>query len=267
MSNRLKGKAAVVTGAGSIGPGVGNGKATAVLYAREGARVVLVDINPEAADETKSIIDWERGECITVEADVTKAEDCKKIMDECLGAYGRIDVLHNNVGIEIPGGVEDMSEEDWDKTMSVNLKSMFLTCKYAVPHMVAQGRGSIINISSINAIRNLPYITVAYSASKAGAIAFTREVAIQYASKGIRANAILPGMMNTPMVVAALTGAFGGNVEQMMKTRDAMCPTEKQGEPWDVAALSVFLASDEAKYITGAALVIDGGLTCIVKPF
>jgi NAD(P)-dependent dehydrogenase (short-subunit alcohol dehydrogenase family) len=267
MGDKLKGKVAVVTGAGSIGPGVGNGKATAVLYAREGARVVLVDMNPAAVHETKGIIDGEGGECITVQADVTRARDCKDIMDECLRAYGRLDVLHNNVGIEIPGGVEDMSEQDWDKTMTVNLKSMFLTCKYAVPHMVANGRGSIINISSINAIRNLPYISIAYSASKAGAIAFTREVAIQYASKGIRANTILPGMMNTPMVVAALTDAFGGDVEQMMKTRDDMCPTGKQGEPWDIAALSVFLASDDAKYITGAALVIDGGLTCIVKPF
>ncbi len=135
MGDRLKGKVAVVTGAGSIGPGVGNGKATSVLYAREGAKVVLVDMNPEAADETKSIIDKEGGECITVQADVTRSQDCKNIMDECLRTYGRIDVLHNNVGIEIPGGVEDMSEEDWDKTMTVNLKSMFLTCKYAVPHI------------------------------------------------------------------------------------------------------------------------------------
>jgi len=267
VSDKLKDKVAVVTGAGSIGPGVGNGKATAVMYAREGAKVVLADINLDAADETKSIIDGEDGECITVQADVARSQDCKNIMDKCLQTYGRIDVLHNNVGIEIPGGVEDMSEEDWDKTMAVNLKSMFLTCKYAVPHMVAQGCGSIINISSINAIRNLPYITIAYSASKAGVIAFTREVAIQYASKGIRVNAILPGMMNTPMVVAALTDAFGGDVKEMMKTRDAMCPTGKQGEPWDVAALSVFLASDDSKYITGAALVIDAGLTCIVKPF
>jgi len=267
MGDRLKDKVAIVTGAGSIGPGIGNGKATSVLYAREGARLVLVDHNPGAADETKNIIDGEGGECIIVEADVTRSQDCKNMVDKCLETYGRIDVLHNNVGIEIPGGVEDMSEEDWDKTMAVNLKSMFLTCKYAVPHMVAQGHGAIINISSINAIRNLPYITIAYSASKAGAIAFTREVAMQYASKGIRVNAILPGMMNTPMVVAALTDAFGGDVKEMMKTRDSMCPTGKQGEPWDVASLSVFLASDEAKYITGAALVVDGGLTCMVKPF
>jgi NAD(P)-dependent dehydrogenase (short-subunit alcohol dehydrogenase family) len=267
MGDRLKGKVAIVTGAGSIGPGTGNGKATSVLYAREGAKLILVDMNPEAADETKRIIDSEGGECVTFQADVTRSTDCKNMADKCLERYGRIDILHNNVGIEIPGGVEDMSEEDWDKTMAVNLKSMFLTCKHTVPHMVAQGSGSIINISSVNAIRNLPYITIAYSASKAGVIAFTRELAMQYAAKGVRANTILPGMMNTPLVVAALTDAFGGDVAQMMKTRDEMCPTGKQGEPWDVASLSVFLASDEAKYMTGAALVVDGGLTCNVKPF
>ena len=267
MGDRLKDKVAIVTGAGSIGPGIGNGKATSILYAREGAKLVLVDHNQDAAVETKNIIDSEGGECITFQADVTQSKECENIMAKSFQKYSRIDILHNNVGIEIPGGVEDMSEEDWDKTMAVNLKSMFLTCKYAVPYMVAQGSGSIINISSINAIRNLPYITIAYSASKAGAIAFTREVAMQYASKGIRVNAILPGMMNTPMVVAALTDAFGGDVEEMMKTRDVMCPTGRQGEPWDVASLSVFLASDEAKYITGAALVVDGGLTCMVKPF
>lgn len=267
MGNRVKGKVAIVTGAGSIGPGVGNGKAAAIVYAREGARVLLVDHNLKAAEETKDLISKEGGDCITFKADVSKSSDCKSIIEKCIQTYGRVDILHNNVGIEIPGGVVEMSEEDWDRTMNVNLKSMFLTCKYALPYMEKQGSGSIINISSINAIRNLPYISVAYSASKAGVIAFTREIAIEYASKGIRANVILPGLMNTPLVVASLTDAFGGNVEEMMKTRDAMCPAGKQGDAWDTAYLALFLASDEAKYITGAALVLDGGLTCIVKPF
>jgi len=142
---------------------------------------------------------------------------------------------------------------------------MFLTCKYALPYMEKQGSGSIINISSINAIRNLTYPSIAYSISKAGVNALTREIAVQYASKGIRVNAILPGLMNTPMVVASLPDAFGGNVEEMMKIRDAMCPTGEQGEPWDVAYLALFLASDEAKYITGATLVVDGGFTCVAK--
>jgi len=265
MGNRVKGKVAIVTGAGSIGPGMGNGKAAAILYAREGAQVMLVDYNLKAAEETRSLIDKEGGDCITFKADVTKSTDCKNLVEKCVQTYGKINILHNNVGIEIPGGVDEMSEEDWDKTMRVNLKSMFLTCKYAIPFMENQGSGSIINISSVNAIRNLPYISVAYSASKAGVIAFTREIAMQYASKRIRANAVLPGLMNTPLVVDSLTDAFGGNVEEMMKTRDAICPTGKQGEPWDVAYLALFLASDESKYITGAALVLDGGLTCMIK--
>lgn len=265
MGNRVKGKVAIVTGAGSIGPGMGNGKAAAILYAREGAQVMLVDYNLKAAEETRSLIDKEGGDCITFKADVTKSTDCKNLVEKCVQTYGKINILHNNVGIEIPGGVDEMSEEDWDKTMRVNLKSMFLTCKYAIPFMENQGSGSIINISSVNAIRNLPYISVAYSASKAGVIAFTREIAMQYASKRIRANAVLPGLMNTPLVVDSLTDAFGGNVEEMMKTRDAICPTGKQGEPWDVAYLALFLASDESKYITGAALILDGGLTCMIK--
>jgi len=264
MGDRVKGKVAIVTGASSVGPGMGNGKAAAILYAREGARVVLVG-RSDAVEDTKRLIDEEGGDCITFKADVSKSDDCKSMIEKCVQTYGRIDILHNNVGIEIPGGIDKISEEDWDRTMNVNLKSMFLTCKYALPYMEKQKSGSIINISSLNAIRNLSYISVAYSASKAGVNAFTREIAIQYASKGIRANAILPGLMNTPLVAVSLADAFGGNVEEMMKIRDAMCPTGKQGEPWDVAYLALFLASDEAKYITGATLVVDGGFTCVAK--
>ena len=267
MGNRVKGKVAIVTGAGSIGPGIGNGKAAAIVYAREGARVMLADYNLEAAEETKDLIKEEGGDCITFKADVSKSNDCKSIIEKCIQTYDRVDILHNNVGIEIPGGIDEISEEDWDKMMNVNLKSMFLTCKYALPYMEKQESGCIINISSINAIRNLPYISIAYSTSKAGVIAFTREIAMQYASKGIRANAIMPGLMNTPMAVASLTDAFGGNIEEMTKIRDAMCPTGKQGDAWDIAYLALFLASDEAKYITGATLVVDGGFTCAAKPF
>ena len=267
MGKRVKGKVAIVTGAGSIGPGMGNGKASAIVYAREGARVMLVDYNLEAAEETKHLIDEEGGDCITFKADVSKSSDCQSIVEKCIQTFGKVDILHNNVGIDIPGGVVEMSEEDWDRMMNVNLKSMFLTCKYVLPYMGKQGSGSIINISSINAIRTLPYLSVAYCASKAGIIALTREIAIQYASKGIRANAILPGLMNTPMVVASLTDAYGGNVEEMTKIRDAMSPTGKQGDAWDTAYLALFLTSDEARYITGAALVVDGGLTCMAKPF
>ena len=267
MGDRVKGKVAIVTGAGSAGPGVGNGKASAVLYAREGAQVMLVDYNLAAAEETKRLIDAEGGACVTFKADVSRSDDCKSIVEKCIQLYGRVGILHNNVGIEIPGGIEQISDQDWDKVMNVNLKSIFMTCKYVLAYMEKQRRGCITNISSINAIRTLKVLSPPYVASKAGIVALTREIAIEYASKGIRANAILPGLMNTPMIAASLTSAYGGNIQEMIKIRDAMCPMGKQGDAWDTAYLALFLASDEAKYITGEAIVVDGGLTCTVKPF
>lgn len=260
MKGKLKGKVAIVTGAGSIGPGIGNGKATAIVFAREGAKVMAVDYNLAAAEETKEIITKEGGECITFKADVTKASDVKDMVGKCLQTFGRIDILHNNVGIGGYGGPVETSEEEWDRIINVNLKSMFLTCKYVLPYMEKQGNGCIINISSINALA-VTAPAVAYSTSKAGVIAFTREVALQYARKGIRVNAILPGLIKTPMVEYYGKKAYGDDVEAMWRKRDAMVPTGKQGEPWDIAYAALFLASDEAKYITGTTLVIDGGIT------
>ncbi len=261
MEGRIKGKIAIVTGGGSIGPGIGNGKAAAILYAREGASVMVVDYNQKAAEDTRDIIIKEGGSCIAFKADVSQANDCNNMVEKCIKHFGKIDILHNNVGIEIPGGIDIASESDWDRTIEVNLKSMFLTCKYTLPYMEKASSGSIVNISSINAIRTLPAFSVAYSSSKAGIIALTREIALQYAPKHIRVNAVLPGLMNTPFVVASLTDAYGGEVTEMIKKRDAMCPTGKQGDAWDVAYASLFLASNEAKYITGITLVVDGGLT------
>ncbi len=264
MGDRVKGKIAIVTGAGSIGPGIGNGKASAILYAREGAKVMLVDRNLSAAEETGHIIEEEGGGSFTFEADVTIPGDCKRIAEKCIEVFNKIDILHNNVGIEIPGGVVETTEETWDRVMNVNLKSMFLTTKYVLPYMEKQESGSIVNISSLNAIRTLPScISTPYAVAKAGVVALTREIAIQYAAKGIRANAILPGLMNTPLVAATIMDSYGGDIEQAMKTRDAMCTTGKQGEAWDVGYAALFLASDEAKYIIGAALLVDGGLTRI----
>jgi NAD(P)-dependent dehydrogenase (short-subunit alcohol dehydrogenase family) len=157
-----------------------------------------------------------------------------------------VDVLHNNVGIELPGGLATTTEEMWDRTLAVNLKSVFLLCKEVVPHMERQGGGAIVNVSSINAIRTLPALSLPYAVSKAGMNAFTRDVAVEYAAKGIRVNAVLPGMMATPFVVGALTEAYGGDIEAMMRKRDAFCPTGKQGEGWDVANLSLFLAPGSA---------------------
>lgn len=262
MAERLKEKVAIITGAGSIAEGIGNGKATAIVFAREGAKVMLVDLNLKAAEETKSVIEGEGGECTVFQADVSSAKDCAAIVDECLRAFGRVDILHNNVGIEEAGGLEDTSEASWDRTLSVNLKSMFLMCKQVIEPMKRQRSGAIVNISSINAIRTLPALSLAYGVSKAGVISLTREIAVEFAALGIRANAILPGMMNTPFVTASLTEAYGGDVSAMTEKRDAFCPTGKQGEGWDVANLALFLASDEAKYITGTSIVVDGAQTC-----
>ena len=261
MGDRLKRKVAIVTGAGSIGPGMGNGKATAILFAREGARVMLVDLNPEAAEETKQVIDEKGGECVVFKADVSKSDDCKSMVEKCIQTFGRVDILHNNVALGAHGGPVETSEEHWDRVMEVNLKSIFLTCKYALPYMEKQGSGSIINISSVAGIRAEPSPLLAYAVSKAGIIAFTREVAIQYAAKGIRVNAILPGLMKTPRVAYYYQDAWGGEIDEMWRRRDAMSPTGKQGEPWDVAYAALFLASDEAKYITGTTLIVDGGIT------
>lgn len=265
MGERLKDKVAIITGAGAIGPGMGNGKATAILFAREGARVMAVDINPEAAEETKGIIEQEGGQCITFKADVSQASDCQKMVETCIEKFGRLDILDNNVALGSHGGPVEISEETWDRVMNVNLKSMFLTCKYALPYMEKQESGVIINIASIAALRAEPSPLLAYSVSKAGVIALTREVAIQYADKGIRCNAILPGLMKTPRIERYYTDAWGGDIEEMWRRRDAMSPTGKQGEPWDTAYAALFLASDDAKYITGTTLLVDGGISQTVR--
>ena len=265
MGNRLEKKAVIVAGAGSIGPGLGNGKASSILYAREGARVLLVDRDLAAAEETRRLIQAEGGQAVALACDVTSSADCERMARVCVQHFGSIDVLHNNVGITMPGGPVETSEEDWDRIMRVNVTSMFLTCKHVLPHMERQGHGVIVNIASASAIRSLPVITVAYAASKAAVIAMTREIAIQYAARGIRANAILPGFMDTPMVTAQLTGAYGGDVEAMRTWRADMCPMGKQGDGWDTAYAALFLASDESKYITGTTLTVDGGATARMR--
>ena len=263
MGHRLQDKVALVIGAGSVGAGWGNGKASAVLFAREGARVFAVDNNLAAAEETKAIIDGEGGNCTIYRADVSRADEVKALTENCTGKYGRIDILHNNVGIIQTGGPEEMSEEVWDRHFAVNVKGMFLTCKFVLPIMVKQAAGVIVNISSIASIRYTGYPSVAYNASKGAVNQLTQNIAIQYATAGIRANCILPGLMNTPMIREPLKGAYGpGGEAEMIRKRDALVPMGRMGEAWDVAYAALFLASDEAKYITGAQLVVDGGLTC-----
>lgn len=265
MGDRLKNKVAIVTGAGSVGPGWGNGKATAVLFAREGAKVLAVDNNPEAADETRKIIEREGGECRTQQTDVSQAEQVETMVNRCLEIYGKVDILHNNVGILHVGGPVDISEEQWDQVFAINVKGMFLTCKYVLPIMESQSKGVIVNISSFAAIRYTGYPAVSYHASKGAVNQLTQSIAIQYAPMGIRANAILPGFMNTPMIVEPLKDTYGtGGVKEMISQRDAMVPMGKMGTGWDVAYAALFLASEESRYITGVELLVDGGLTCKV---
>ncbi|MCZ6604454.1 MAG: SDR family NAD(P)-dependent oxidoreductase [Alphaproteobacteria bacterium] len=263
MGGRLRGKIAIVTGAGSVGPGWGNGKATAVLFAREGADIFAVDLNLAAAEETRKIIEDEGGVCVPYQANVAKADEVSALVETCLDAFGRIDILHNNVGIVRIGGPVELSEESWDHVNEVNLKSMFLTCKHVLPVMERQGGGAIVNISSISGIRWSGVSYISYSTTKGAILPFTRSVALQYADRNIRANAILPGLMNTPMIVEPLSHAYGeGDVDRMIDVRDAQCPMGHMGDAWDVAHAALFLASDEAKYVTGAELVVDGGLSC-----
>ena len=264
MTRRLEGKTALVIGAGSVGPGWGNGKATAVLFAREGANVLCVDLNEAAAQETVAMIRSEGGQAEPLQADATIEADVTRTVETCLNRYGRIDILDNNVGIAEVGGVVELSEQAWDRMFAINLKTCFLAMKHVIPIMERQEGGSIINISSIASIRytGVPYAT--YYATKAAMNHLTRTTAVQYAPKKVRVNAVLPGLMKTPMVETSIGLAqsyAGGDIEAMWRARDAQVPMGYMGDAWDVANAALFLASDEARYVTGVELVVDGGIT------
>jgi len=262
MADRMRGKVAAVIGAGSSGPGWGNGKASAVLYAREGASVLAVDLNEAAAEETRAIVEGEGGRCAAFRADAASAADAAAAIEACLSAFGRLDVLHVNVGIVELGGPVEIQEANWDRLMAVNVKSVYLACKHALPVMERQGGGAIVTVSSLAAIRYPGFPQASYVASKSAVIGLTQNIALQYAAKGIRANCILPGLMNTPMIVAPMRAAYGGGFEEMVEKRNAQSPTGKMGDAWDIAHAALFLASDEAKYVNGVALPVDGGLAC-----
>lgn len=264
MTGRLSGKTALVIGAGSIGPGWGNGKAAAVLLAREGAQVFCVDIKQAAAKETAEIIRAEGGTAEASVADASEQADVERVVTACYERFGAIDILDNNVGVAHFGGVTDVSEEDWDRAFATNLKSCFLAMKHVIPIMESQGGGSIVNISSIASIRYLgvPYST--YYTTKAAINQLTRTTAAEYAPKQIRVNAVLPGLMKTPMVEHSPGHADsygGGDLEAMWRARDQQVPMGHMGDAWDVAHAVLFLASDEARYVTGLELVVDGGIT------
>ena len=259
---RLQDRIAMVVGAGqSPGETMGNGRATAMVFARHGAQVVAVDRDIASARETVAIIADEGGKAIALQADVTDEAAVKAAVDECLGRHGRLDILHNNVGVSIAGGDAEITEitvEAFDRCVAINLRGMVLTCKHALPGMRAQGSGAIINISSLAAWSVYPL--VAYKTTKAAVIALTEQLAILNARYGVRANVILPGLMDTPMAVDTRVAALGKSRAEIVAGRDAQVPLGgKMGTAWDVANAALFLASDEAGFITGAALPVDGG--------
>lgn len=262
MAGRVQDKVALVTGAGSVGPGYGNGKASAVLLAREGASVFAVDINDDAVMETKHLIEEEGGTCQAYVGDVSKSATVAEMIGACTGAFGRIDILHNNVGGSAPGGPVEMPEEVWDRQMDHNLKHVYLVCKAVLPIMEAQGKGAIVNMSSVAALSYTGAHHIAYDATKAAIIRFSQAVAMQYADKGIRCNTVIPGQMHTPLVEARLAGdRAGGDVERIIRERNERVPMGHMGDAWDVAYAVLYLASDEAKYVTGTQILVDGGLT------
>jgi NAD(P)-dependent dehydrogenase (short-subunit alcohol dehydrogenase family) len=258
---RLTDKVALVMGAGSSGPGWGNGKAAAVLFAREGAHVFAVDISGEAAAETCSIISAEGGRCEALVADATSSDDISRIVGAVMDRVGRIDILHNNVGATVMGDPVQLSEREWHRSLDMNLTSAFLACKHVLPIMLGQASGAIVNVSSLASVQINAYPYFGYLSGKAGLNHFTRALAVHYARCGIRANAVLPGVMDTPLIYKEIADQFA-SLEDMVAHRNAASPMGRMGDAWDVAYASLFLASDEAKYVTGVCLPVDGGKAC-----
>jgi NAD(P)-dependent dehydrogenase (short-subunit alcohol dehydrogenase family) len=260
VAGRLAGKVAIVVGAGQTpGETIGNGRATALLFAREGARVLAVDRRGDSAEETCARVAEEGGEAVAFEADVSREAGCRALVEACVERFGRIDVLHNNVGIgDGDAGPTRLEEAAWDRIFQVNLKSVVLTCKHALPAMRRQGGGAITNVSSAAAVCSTGM--VAYKTSKAAIHAYTHALAMAGARDGVRANVIMPGLMNTPMAIEGLSRARGVPREELIRQRDALVPLRGgMGSAWDVAWAAVYLASDEARFVTGIVLPVDGG--------
>jgi NAD(P)-dependent dehydrogenase (short-subunit alcohol dehydrogenase family) len=265
---RLSGKVALVVGGGSIGPGWGNGKAAAVLYAIEGAKLLVVDLRQEAADETVEMIRAAGGAAIATAADASDEQAVRGFVKACLERYGRIDVLHNNVGGQGTGrSLKNITVADWNATLARNLTSAMLACRAVVPIMEAQGGGSIINISSISSLRHLNVPTAVYAAAKGGLNEFSKNIALQHASTGVRVNCVLPGYIDTPFIRRNIGGRPNYEIkgfntaEEYSAARNQVIPMRRMGTAWDVAYACLFLASDESSYITATTIVVDGGVT------
>ncbi len=262
MSGRLQDRIAIVTGAGSVGPGWGNGRATCVRFGEEGAKIFAVDRDLEKTAETVERVKAAGGEIVTHQCDVTSNDSVVAMVKACIERFGRIDILVNNVGGSAHGGPVEMPEEVWDAQVDYNLKSVFLTCKHVLPVMEKQKRGAIVNVASTSGFRFTGAFQVGYAATKAGVIQLSRVVAVQYAAKGIRVNTVVPGQLHTPMVEARLARQrAGGDVKALLEQRQKRIPAGFMGDGRDTANAALFLASDEARFVTGTEIVVDGGMT------
>ena len=262
MAGRLEGKVAFITGAGSVGPGWGNGRATAVRFAQEGAKVFATDINLESLKETLDLAGEFQKNIKIATIDVTQSNSIQKSIKDCLNEFGNLNVLVNIVGGSAKGGPIEMTEEVWDAQVDFNLKSVFLTCKYALPVMIEEGSGSIVNLASTSGIRWTGSAQIAYAATKAGVIQFSKVLAVQYANQNIRVNTVVPGQLHTPMVETRLAKQrAGGDVELLLKQRQSRIPLPFMGDGRDTANAALFLASDESRFITGTEIIVDGGMS------
>jgi NAD(P)-dependent dehydrogenase (short-subunit alcohol dehydrogenase family) len=258
---RLHDKVAIVTGAGSVGAGWGNGRATAVLFAREGAHVLIVDNNVSAAQETARAVQEGGGVCAVCEANVVDEISVNRMVEECIRRFGRIDVLHNNVGGSIPGGPVEMSVQEFRDQLDVNLTSVFLTSKAVLPHMEKRGSGVITNVGSVSGLRHMGHDNIGYASAKSGLIQFSRQLAVRYGKNGIRCNTIIPGLIDTPLLEHRVAKQAGrADLATLKGEAIRRVPLGRRGDAWDIAYAAVFLASEEAKYISGAEILVDGGL-------
>lgn len=260
--DRLAHKVALIVGAGSVGPGWGNGRACASVFASEGATVIAADIDRDALAPTLSLVRRDGGQITGRHCDVTDGQSVSDLVAGTIAEFGRVDVLVNVVGGSRPGGAADLTEDTWNRQLDLNLTSVYRTCHAVMPHMISQSAGSIINIASTSGLRWTGSPQAAYAASKAGVISFSRVTAVQYAKDGIRVNTVVPGQLHTPMVESRLAGQrTGGNVGKLLEERQARIPVGYMGDGRDTAYAALFLASDEARFVTGTEIVVDGGMT------
>lgn len=261
----LQGKVALIMGCGAVAQGWGNGRATAMLMARQGARVFGTDLVLENAKETQRVLAQEGYEADVVACDSTNAEQVRQTVEACMARHGRIDILVNNVGLSQPGGPVDMDEAVWDAQMQVNLKGAFLTCKYVLPIMKRQGGGAVVNVSSVAGLRYVGKPQVAYAAAKAGLMHFTRTTAVIHAPDNIRLNCVVPGLMHTPLIEGLASKYANGDTDGFIAHRNNQVPMRHMGEGWDTAHAVLFLAADESRYVTGTEIVVDGGLVAATR--